>query len=254
MTTTKGTALVTGAARRIGRAVALALAEDGWTVAVHHRNAFAEATELVREIEARNGRAAAFAADLADLGETSSLVADVAEKLGPLTLLVNNASLFEKDDAETMTPESWAAHMDANLRAPAFLAQAFAVQLPTGAEGNIVNMIDQRVWAPTPKFLSYTISKMALWDLTQVLARALAPHIRVNGIGPGPAMINARQSDADFDRQCAATILQRGTTPEEICAAIRFILSTPSMTGQMIALDGGQHLAWETPDVAGVPE
>jgi len=254
VTTTKGTALVTGAARRIGRAIALALAEDGWTVAVHHRSASTDAAEVVREIETRNGRAAAFAADLADFGEMQGLVADVAGKLGPLTLLVNNASLFEKDEAATMTPESWTAHMDANLRAPAFLAQAFAAQLPAGAEGNIVNMIDQRVWAPTPKFLSYTISKMALWDLTQVLARALAPRIRVNGIGPGPAMINARQSDADFDRQCAATILRRGTTPEEICTAIRFILSAPAMTGQMIALDGGQHLAWETPDVVGVPE
>ncbi|MBX3496353.1 MAG: SDR family oxidoreductase [Parvibaculum sp.] len=254
MTTTKGTALVTGAARRIGRAIALALAEDGWTVAVHHRSASAEAAEVVREIEARSGRAAAFAADLTDLREMQGLVAAITGKLGSLTLLVNNASLFEKDEAATMTPESWAAHMDANLRAPAFLAQAFAAQLPAGAQGNIVNMIDQRVWAPTPKFLSYTISKMALWDLTQVMARALAPDIRVNGIGPGPAMINARQSDADFARQCAATILQRGTTPEEICAAIRFILSTPSMTGQMIALDGGQHLAWETPDVSGIPE
>ncbi|MEX1152319.1 SDR family oxidoreductase [Parvibaculum sp.] len=250
----KGTALVTGAAHRIGRAIALALADDGWTIAVHHRSSAADAAEVVREIEATGGRAAAFAADLALMAETRGLVAAATATLGPLTLLVNNASLFEKDEVATMTPESWTAHMDANLRAPAFLAQAFAAQLPAGADGNIVNMIDQRVWAPTPKFLSYTISKMALWDMTQVLARALAPRIRVNGIGPGPAMINARQSEADFLRQCRSTILERGTTAEEICAAIRFILSAPAMTGQMIALDGGQHLAWETPDVAGVPE
>ncbi len=144
--------------------------------------------------------------------------------------------------------------MDANLRAPAFLSQAFAAQLPANAQGNIVNMIDQRVWRPNPKFLSYTVSKMALWDMTRLLAQALAPRIRVNGIGPGPAMVNARQSEADFARQAGATILRRGTTPQEICAALRFILASPAMTGQMIALDGGQHLAWETPDVAGIPE
>jgi len=249
-----GTALVTGAARRIGRAIALALAEDGWAIALHHHSSAADAAEVIREIEAKGGRAAAFAADLSDMNETRELVAKATAALGPLTLLVNNASLFEKDEAATMTPESWAAHMDANLRAPAFLSQAFAAQLPSRTGGNIINMIDQRVWAPTPKFLSYTVSKMALWDLTQVLARALAPAIRVNGIGPGPAMINARQSNADFEQQCEATILKRGTTADEICAAIRFILSAPAMTGQMIALDGGQHLAWETPDVAGVPE
>ncbi|PKQ02801.1 MAG: short chain dehydrogenase, partial [Alphaproteobacteria bacterium HGW-Alphaproteobacteria-11] len=214
----------------------------------------AEAAVVMREIETKGGRAATFAADLADLDEVQGLVADAAGKLGPLTLLVNNASLFETDEAQTMTPESWVANMDVNLRAPAFLSQAFAAQLPPGASGNIVNLIDQRVWAPTPKLFTYTIGKMALWDMTQVLARALAPRIRVNGIGPGPAMISARQSDTDFARQCAATILRRGTTPEEICAAIRFILSAPAMTGQMIALDGGQHLAWETPDVVGIPE
>jgi len=254
VTANKGTALVTGAAQRIGRAVALALADDGWAVAIHHRSSTAEAAEVAREIETKGGRAGVFAADLADMTQTQGLIAAAAAALGPLTLLVNNASLFEKDEAATMTPESWAAHMDTNLRAPAFLAQAFAAQLPSGADGNIVNLIDQRVWAPTPKFLSYTVSKMALWDLTQVLARALAPQIRVNGIGPGPAMINARQSDADFERQCQATILKRGTTAEEICAAIRFIVTAPAMTGQMIALDGGQHLAWETPDVTGISE
>ncbi|MFN6943023.1 MAG: SDR family oxidoreductase, partial [Parvibaculum sp.] len=126
--------------------------------------------------------------------------------------------------------------------------------LPEGAEGNIVNIVDQRVWAPTPRFFSYTVSKMALWDMTQILARSLAPSIRVNAIGPGPALANARQSAADFQKQLDATILRRGTSPAEIYAAIGFILSAPAMTGQMIALDGGQHLAWETPDVAGISE
>mgnify|MGYP005815001841 CR=1 FL=1 len=249
-----GTALVTGAARRIGRAIALALAEDGWAVAIHHHHSDEDADALVRGIEAKGGRAVALKGDLGNVADVSALVPDAAKALGPLTLLVNNASLFEPDEALTMTGASWDAHMDANLKAPAFLTQAFAAQLPEGSEGNIINMIDQRVWRPNPRFLSYTVSKMALWDMTRLLAQALAPHIRVNAIGPGPTLANARQTQADFDRQRQATILRRGTSPEEICAAIRFILAAPAMTGQMIALDGGQHLAWETPDIADIPE
>ena len=193
-------------------------------------------------------------ADLSDLAATQSLVTAASQSVGPLSLLVNNASLFERDEIGTMTPESWAAHLNINLRAPALLSQAFAAQLPDGADGNIVNITDQRVWAPTPRFFSYAVSKMALWDMTQILARSLAPSIRVNAIGPGPALANSRQSEADFRRQMEATILRRGTSPEEIYAAVRFILSAPAMTGQMIALDGGQHLAWETPDVTGISE
>lgn len=249
----KRTALVTGAARRIGRSIALALAEDGWSVALHHHSSMDDAAAVVKEIEALGGRAVALNADLAKPDAPGDIVSRAAVELGPLSLLVNNASLFERDDAQGMTAESWAAHMDTNLRAPAFLSQAFAAQLPDGQEGNIVNIIDQRVWAPTPHFFSYTISKMALWDMTQVMARSLAPRIRVNGVGPGPALANPRQSAADFEKQTKATILGRGTTPDEICAAVRFILASPSMTGQMIALDGGQHLAWETPDVI-IPE
>ncbi len=247
-------ALVTGAARRIGRSIALALAEDGYAVAIHHHQSDDDAAGLVREIGMRGGRAVALRGDLGNVADLAALVPDAAKALGPLTLLVNNASLFEPDEAPTMTQATWDAHMDANLKAPAFLAQAFAAQLPAGARGNIVNIIDQRVWRPNPRFLSYTLSKMALWDLTRLLAQALAPHIRVNGIGPGPTLANARQAPEDFERQTSATILRRGTTPEEICAAIRFILGAPAMTGQMIALDGGQHLAWETPDVVGIPE
>ncbi|ABS63892.1 short-chain dehydrogenase/reductase SDR [Parvibaculum lavamentivorans DS-1] len=256
MTGKSRNALVTGAARRIGREIALALAEDGWSVAlcIRHDRSDEDAREVRQEIEAKGVRAVILKADLSDLAATEALVPDAAKALGPLALLVNNASEFYPDEAGTMTPKSWSDHMDVNLRAPAFLSQAFAAQLPAGAKGNIVNIIDQRVWAPTPKFLSYTLSKMALWDMTQVLARSLAPHIRVNGIGPGPTLANQRQSAADFERQTASTILGRGTTPEEICAALRFILAAPAMTGQMIALDGGQHLAWETPDVTGISE
>ncbi len=247
-------ALVTGAVRRIGRAIVLALAEDGWAVAIHHHRSDDDAAGLVREIDMRGGRAVALRGDLADAADLAALVPQAATALGPLSLLVNNASIFEEDEAATMTEASWDAHMDANLKAPAFLSQAFAVQLPKGVAGNIVNIIDQRVWRPTPRFLSYTLSKMALWDLTRLLAVSLAPRIRVNGVGPGPTLANPRQSQADFARQTAATILGRGTTPEEICDAIRFILAAPAMTGQMIALDGGQHLAWETPDVIGIAE
>ena len=254
MSATSKAALVTGAARRIGREIAAGLARDGWAVALHHNNSEAEASRAVAEIRAAGGKAEAVQADLSDLAATQSLVTAASQSVGPLSLLVNNASLFERDEIGTMTPESWAAHLSINLRAPALLSQAFAAQLPDGADGNIVNITDQRVWAPTPRFFSYAVSKMALWDMTQILARSLAPSIRVNAIGPGPALANSRQSEADFRRQMEATILRRGTSPEEIYAAVRFILSAPAMTGQMIALDGGQHLAWETPDVTGISE
>jgi NAD(P)-dependent dehydrogenase (short-subunit alcohol dehydrogenase family) len=254
MTAAPKAALVTGAARRVGREIALGLARDGWSVALHHNHSAGEAAEVQAEIRAAGGRAALVQADLSDLAATQGLVAAAVKAVGPLSLLVNNASLFEHDEIETMTAESWAAHIDINLRAPALLSQGFAAQLPEGAEGNIVNIVDQRVWAPTPRFFSYTVSKMALWDMTQILARSLAPSIRVNAIGPGPTLANARQSAADFQKQLDATILRRGTSPAEIYAAIGFILSAPAMTGQMIALDGGQHLAWETPDVAGISE
>lgn len=250
-TLTPGNALITGSAKRIGRAIALGLASEGWGIAVHYGGSPEDATATVKEITDAGGRAVAFQADLAEMGALNPLVTSASDTLGPLTALVNNASLFADDDLETLTPESWATHMDTNLRAPLFLAQAFAQQLPAETQGNIINMIDQRVWRLTPRFLSYTSSKAGLWTLTQTLAQALAPKIRVNGIGPGPTLSNDRQSDLDFQAQAQATLLQRQITPEEICAAVRFILAAPALTGQMIALDSGQHLAWETPDAVG---
>ncbi|MBI1261130.1 MAG: SDR family oxidoreductase [Rhizobiales bacterium] len=247
-------ALITGAAKRIGRTLALELAKDGWSIAIHHNNSEPEAESLKAEIEAMGGRATTLQADLRNAAAPAEMMAEASRTLGAITLLINNASLFESDEAETMSVESWDDHAQANLRAPAFLAQAFAAQLPAESKGNIINIIDQRVWRPTPRFLSYTISKMGLWDLTQVLAMSLAPDIRVNGIGPGPTLANARQSQEDFERQTRATILGHGTSPDEIATAVRFILAAPAMTGQMIALDGGQHLAWETPDILGIPE
>jgi len=240
-------ALVTGAARRIGRAIALDLARGGWAVAVHHRTSREEARAVVARIEAAGGRAVALEADLARETEKEALIRRATDALGPVGVLVNNASLFEHDTVETATRESWDRHMEPNVRAPLVLAQAFARALPPEAGGAIVNLLDQRVWNPTPYFLSYTVSKSALWTLTRTLAIALAPRIRVNGIGPGPTLPSTRQSEAQFARQCAATPLGRGSTPEEICAVVRFILEARSMTGQMIALDGGQHLGWAQP-------
>ena len=237
-------ALVTGAAKRIGRAIALGLAADGWAVALHYRGAEAEALGLVEEIEADGGRAVALKADLAIESESAALIGRATDALGPLGCLVNNASAFELDEVETATRESWDRHLEPNLRAPFVLSQDFARRLPAETCGAIVNLLDQRVWNLTPHFVSYTLSKAGLWTLTQTLALALASRIRVNAIGPGPCLPSARQSEAEFARQCAMMPLGRGTSPEEIVAALRFLLAVPSITGQMIALDGGQHLGW----------
>jgi len=237
-------ALVTGAAQRIGRAVALALAADGWAVAVHYHASRGPAEGLVAEIVGAGGRAVALAADLADENAVTALVPRAAAALGPLGCLVNNAAVFENDTAATADRASWDAHLEVNLRAPFVLMQGFAAQLPETAAGAIINMLDQRVWNLTPYFVSYTVSKTALWTLTQTMALALAPRIRVNGIGPGPTLPSPRQSAAQFERQCASLPLRRGTTPDEIAAAVRFILAASALTGQMIALDGGQHLGW----------
>jgi NAD(P)-dependent dehydrogenase (short-subunit alcohol dehydrogenase family) len=247
-------ALVTGAAQRIGRAVALALAADGWGVAVHYRASRAAADALVAEIARGGGQAVALAADLADESAVAGLVPRAVAALGPLGCLVNNASSFENDTVATATRASWDEHIEVNLRAPLVLMQGFAAQLPEAASGAIINMLDQRVWSLTPYFVSYTVSKAALWTLTQSMALALAPRIRVNGIGPGPTLPSPRQSEEQFARQCAAVPLRRGTSPEEIAAAVRFILAAPAMTGQMIALDGGQHLGWGQQGAAAPPE
>lgn len=241
---TTGTVLITGAAKRIGKALALDLGARGWQVAVHYSTSRQDAEDVVAAITAKGGKAVALDADLADGAATLALVGRAAAALGPLTCLINNASLFEKDMLPTLTLQSWDEHLDINLRAPALLTQGFAAQLPEGASGNVINIIDQRVWNLTEHFFSYTISKAGLWAMTQSAALALAPRIRVNGIGPGPILPSARQSQADFDRQCAATPLQRGSSPDEICDAVRYILQAPAMTGQMIALDGGSHLTW----------
>jgi NAD(P)-dependent dehydrogenase (short-subunit alcohol dehydrogenase family) len=250
----KGTALVTGAAKRIGRAIALALAEDGFAIAVHYGSSRAAAEEVVAAIAAKGGRAAALSADLAQESATLGLIPAASKALGPVTCLVNNASVFERDEALSVTRESWEAHLETNLRAPFVLIQEFARCLPENETGAIVNMLDERVWNLTPHFVSYTLSKAGLWTLTQAMAMALAPRIRVNAVGPGPTLPSSRQSAEQFARQSAGVPLKRGASPEEIAACVRFIVGAASMTGQMIALDGGQHLGWCQPDMPPHPE
>lgn len=236
-------ALVTGGARRIGRAITLALAEAGFDVAIHCRHATAEATALAASLEAAGRRALVLEADLAQEEAVQNLVARTAP-LGPIGVIVNNASAFERDEWADVTRKTWDAHLEPNLRAPFVITQHFARALPEAAEGVVVNMLDERVWSLTPHFVSYTLSKSALWTLTRTLALALAPRIRVAGIGPGPTLPSARQSAEDFARQNARLPLRHGATPEEIARGVLAILALPSFTGQMLALDGGQHLRW----------
>jgi len=237
-------ALVTGGAKRIGRAIALMLGDAGWDLAVHFHASRQEADAVVAELKAKGRRAVALEADLMREDEVASLVGRARKVLGPLGCLVNNASLFERDEALTATRESWDRHIETNLRAPFVLMQGFARLLPAESSGAIVNILDERVWNLTPHFTSYTLAKAGLWTLTRTMALALAPRIRVNGIGPGPTLPSPRQSEEQFRRQLEAMPLGRGTSPEEIAQAVKFILSAPAMTGQMIALDGGQHLGW----------
>ena len=247
---TAKTALVTGAGLRLGRAMAIALAGRGYAVAVHYNRSEAPAKEVASIIAAQGGKAATLCADLSKEEETATLVARACAALGPLTLLVNSASLFEADDIASMTRASWDAHLETNLRAPAKLAQDFAAQAPEGRNCLIVNIVDQRVLKPTPQFLSYAVSKAALYAMTKMLAQALGPRgVRVNAIGPGPTLKNPRQSAADWRRQNEATVLGRGATPDDIVGALLYLVDAQAVTGQMIAVDGGQHLAWKTPDV-----
>lgn len=236
-------ALVTGAARRIGRAIALFLAGRGYDVAIHCQRSRSEAAEVAERVALLGSKAAIVSADLSNFAEVERLIPSAVAGLGPLTLLVNNASEFRSDSLLDASPSTWAAHMDVNLKAPVFLTQSFARQLPEGANGNVVNIIDQRVLRLTPDFFSYSVSKVGLWAATRTAAQALAPRIRVNAIGPGPVLRSVHQSDADFAAEMASTLLKRGAAPEEIAAAVGFILDAPAMTGQIIALDSGQHLS-----------
>ncbi len=243
------TALVTGAAHRIGRAIALDLARNGWAVAVHCGRSKPEADVVTSEIRAAGGTAVTLQADLSVEAEAQSLVARVAEALGPVGLLVNSAAAFEADTALTVTRKSWDMHLEMNLRTPFVLSQqmATALQGMSNAEGIIINMLDQRVRNLTPNFIAYTLSKTGLWTLTRTLAMALAPEIRVNAIGPGPTLKSDRQSEGQFQKQWQSVPLQHGPDVTEICDAVRYLIAAPSVTGQMIAVDGGEHLGWAQP-------
>ncbi|MGO4915336.1 SDR family oxidoreductase [Pseudogemmobacter sp. W21_MBD1_M6] len=255
-------ALVTGAGKRLGREMALHLAVRGYDVAVHFATSSNEAEAVAADIR-RSGRAAvALQADLLDEAATQTLVSRAAQALGgPLSVLINNASLFEYDTITSATRESWDRHIESNLRAPFVLTQHFAAQVPTAqrddqgepvASGLVINMIDQRVRKLTPEFMTYTIAKMGLWAFTQTAAQALAPDVRVNAIGPGPTLRGGRQSEEAFATQRASTILNRGANAADITAALGYFLDAHSVTGQLLCVDGGQHLGWETPDVSGV--
>ncbi|WP_146346504.1 SDR family oxidoreductase [Falsiphaeobacter marinintestinus] len=254
--------LVTGAGIRLGRAMALYLAQRGHDVAVHYASSADDANDVVQQIRSMGRNAVALQADLLDEAQAQALLPAAAHALGgPVTCLVNNASIFEYDNLHSATRDSWDRHIESNLRAPFVLTQAMAAQgLKAGqdaqgepvATGLIINMLDQRVHKLTPEFMSYTIAKMGLWAMTRTTAQALAPAIRVNGIGPGPTLQGHRQSAAHFEAQRSATILGRGANPADITAALGYFLDAPGVTGQMLAVDGGQHLGWQTPDVLGV--
>jgi NAD(P)-dependent dehydrogenase (short-subunit alcohol dehydrogenase family) len=248
------TALVTGGARRIGRAIVERLAAEGYAVAIHCHRSDEEAHVLRHALHTKGRRAEVVAADLADPASCAGLVRDARTAVGALTLLVNNASAFEPDDIHSLDEALWERHFRINLRAPVFLARGFAAQVPASGEGAIVNVIDQRVWKLTPHFFSYTLSKSALFTATLTMAQALAPRIRVNAVGPGPTLASSRQRQDDFARQGASMPLGRGPRPEEIAEAVLFLANAKSVTGQMLAVDGGQHLAWETPDVLAAAE
>ena len=237
-------ALITGGAKRIGAAIARALAERGFSVALHCRDSVADAEANAAELRAIGVQTVVLQAALDDEAAVRSLIPAATAAIGPIGVLINNASTFERDEWHDATRESWDAHIGPNLRAPMVLMQDFAHALPHDASGLIVNMLDQRVWSITPHFVSYTVSKTALWSLTQQMALALAPRIRVNGIGPGPTVPSPRQTEAQFAAQCASVPLQHGSSPAEIGRAVLAMLDLPSLTGQMIALDGGQHLQW----------
>lgn len=255
-------ALITGAGKRLGRAMALYLADRGYDIAVHYASSAEAAEEVADLIRGKGCRACTVQADLLNEDETQGLTdAAIAGIGGPLTVLINNASIFEYDNIETATRDSWDRHLESNLRAPFVLTQRFAAQLPVPkqddmdepvAQGLVINMIDQRVCKLTPEFMTYTIAKMGLWAFTQTAAQALAPTCRVNAIGPGPTLRGGRQSEAHFAKQRAATVLGRGANTPDITGALGYFLDAPGVTGQLLCVDGGQHLAWHTPDVIGV--
>ncbi|NJR13221.1 MAG: SDR family oxidoreductase [Phyllobacteriaceae bacterium] len=237
----KPVALVTGGAKRIGAAIVQDLAAQGFAVAIHANTSHAEAEAMATHIKQDGGSAAAVFGDLTDTSRVANLVDEAASALGPVQILVNCASVFQPDSARAPDMAHWAAHFAVHLTSPALLSARMVERLPAGLDGLIVNVIDQRVWRLTPHFYSYTLSKSALWTATQTMAMAFAPHVRVNAIGPGPTLANERQDPADFQAQVDAVPLRRAPELSEFGATVRYLWAARSVTGQMIALDSGQH-------------
>lgn len=253
-TLAKSPVLVTGGARRIGKAIVEDLAVHGFPVAIHCNRSLDEGKALAEAINAGGGRACIVRADLENEGDVRGLMRQAASQLGPIRLLINNASLFKDDRVGSLDMALWDRHFAVHLKTPVILAEEMAKALPEGAEGLVVNVIDQRVWKLNPHFFSYTLSKTALWNATRTLAQALAPRIRVNAIAPGPTLPSERQNTDDFRLQVSKLPLQRAPDLSEFGRTVRYFWESRSVTGQMIALDGGQHLAWETPDITGITE
>ena len=245
---TPGVAIVTGGSKRIGKSIVKKLSFLGWKVIIHYNSNKNDALSLQKEIQKKGGAASIIKANLNSSKATEELISKSEKKFGKLTLLVNNASIFENDSVHSLTIDTWDIHNNVNTKAPLLLSQSFAKLLPKKEPGVIINIIDQRVFSPRPDFISYSASKNSLFWLTKVLAQALSPKIRVCAIGPGPTLKGARQTDNDFKNQSQSVPLGNGSSPEDISQAIEFILNASSFTGQMITLDGGEHLDWIKPE------
>jgi NAD(P)-dependent dehydrogenase (short-subunit alcohol dehydrogenase family) len=237
--------LITGGAARVGAHLARGLAKDGWHICIHYNQSRAQADELAKEIAAARGTASLVQANLSAPDQVGGLIEACGRKLHAL---INNASTFQSDTAQDFTTESWDYHRSVNLDAPLRLSADFAKQASAGA--SIINMIDQRVLKPNPQFFTYSLAKAGLYWATKTLAQSFAPNIRVNGIGPGPTLENTEQAPGEFQAEVKATLLGAGSPPDTILQGVRYLLSAEAVTGQMIAIDGGQHLLWQTPDMA----
>ncbi len=246
--------LVTGAGTRIGQHICLGLAEAGFHVIIHFNRSVAGGEQTMEQIKSLGGSAEQIQADLSDQTRTAALLDEIANTTGPVRALINNASIFEPDEIQNLDEQQWDQHFAVNLKAPVLLTRGFASQLPKGQTGHVINLLDQRISRLNPTFFSYTLSKSALATATVTMAQSLAPHIRVNAVAPGPTLRNARQSRDDFLRQCQASLLQIGSEPEEITRSVLFLLNSKAITGQIITVDGGQHLNWQTPDIVGIGE
>ncbi len=247
--------LVTGAGQRLGLAIAERLAGAGHTVILHASNSIGQAEAVAARLRAEGAQAFALQANLLVEAEVADLISRASTVAGrPITGLINNASIFEGDEASDFTRESWDRHFDMHVRVPCELARNLAAALPDGQSASIVNLIDQRIFKLTPQFFTYTLSKAALATATHTLAQALAPRVRVNGVAPGPTARNSRQSEEDFQKQVDATLLGTGSPMASVVDAVCFLLNAEAITGQIMAVDGGQSLIWRTPDVDGINE